>query len=364
MRNKIFISIFMYVFSILGLIAQIQVTTLPSLGTNEEAKKKWGLAIHGGAGTIIKENMTPELEAAYTQKLNEALNVGYALLEKGGSAIDAVEASIEIMEDSPLFNAGKGSVFTNKGTNEMDAAIMDGAKLKAGSVAGVKTVKNPIKAARAVMDKSEHVMLSGEGADAFAKKVGLKIVDQKYFYDEKRWKQWQDVLKAEEKEEMQKNTKEEKGKKEEVQEEVSEPINKKHGTVGCVALDKKGNLAAGTSTGGMTNKKYGRIGDAPVIGAGTYANNKTCAVSCTGHGEFFIRYTVASTVSAMMQYGNKKIYDAANTIINVQLPAVGGEGGLIAIDANGNVTMPFNTSGMYRGFKLNDNTQYIGIYKK
>ncbi len=361
MRNKFFVTISVYTFSILGLIAQIQVTTLPAMGKTE-VEKKWGLVIHGGAGTIVKENMTEELEAAYTQKLNEALKAGYAILEKGGSALDAVEASIEIMEDSPLFNAGKGSVFTNKGTNEMDAAIMDGAKLKAGSVAGVKAVQNPIKAARAVMDKSEHVMLSGDGADAFAKKVGLKIVDQKYFYDEKRWKQLQDALKAEEKAEVKKNRKEE--KVEEVDEEASEPIDKKHGTVGCVALDKKGNLAAGTSTGGMTNKKYGRIGDAPVIGAGTYANNKTCAVSCTGHGEFFIRYTVASTVSAMMQYGNKKLNDAANTVINVQLQEVGGEGGLIAIDAYGNVSMPFNTKGMYRGFKLSDNTQYIGIYKK
>jgi L-asparaginase / beta-aspartyl-peptidase len=363
MRNKLFVSISVYTFSIFGLMAQIQVTALPQLGKTE-AEKKWGLVIHGGAGTIVKENMTPELEAAYTKKLNEALNAGYAVLEKGGSALDAVEASIEIMEDSPLFNAGKGSVFTNKGTNEMDAAIMDGTKLKAGSVAGVKTVKNPIKAARAVMEKSEHVILSGDGADAFAKKTGLKIVDQKYFYDEKRWQQLQAALKAETNETDEKNIKEEKIKKEVTEDVVPEIIDKKHGTVGCVALDKKGNLAAGTSTGGMTNKKFGRIGDAPIIGAGTYANNKTCAVSCTGHGEYFIRYTAASTVSAMMQYGNKKLNDAANIVIHELLLEAGGEGGLIAIDANGNVAMPFNTKGMYRGIKLSDNTQYIGIYKK
>jgi L-asparaginase / beta-aspartyl-peptidase len=347
MQNRIFISAAIYVISTVNLISQVSTTVLPNL--NKTENKKWGLAIHGGAGTILKENMTPELEKAYTEKLNEALEKGYAILAKNGTAIEAVEATIKVLEDSPLFNAGKGSVFTSEGKNEMDAAIMDGSNMKAGSVAGVKTIKNPIAGARMVMEKSEHVMLSGDGADAFAKKMGLEIVDQKYFYDEKRWKQLQDVLNAE--------------KKAEPVKDIDPSIkDKKHGTVGCVALDKNGNLAAGTSTGGMTNKKYGRIGDAPIIGAGTYANNNTCAVSCTGHGEYFIRYTVAGSVSAMMEYGKAKLPVAANTMIKKVLVKAGGEGGLIAIDKDGNVTMPFNSAGMYRAYKVNEEKPFVGIY--
>jgi L-asparaginase / beta-aspartyl-peptidase len=355
-----FISLPIYLISIISVIGQVTTTVLPNLSKTEN--KKWGLAIHGGAGTILKKNMTPELEKAYTEKLNEALEKGYEILANHGSSVEAVEATIKILEDSPLFNAGKGSVFTNEGKNEMDAAIMDGSNMKAGSVAGVKTIKNPIAGARMVMEKSEHVMLSGDGADAFAKKMGLEIVNQEYFYDEKRWKQWQAVMKTEVKANEEKNSKEEKVKKDVVEDGATAPTDKKHGTVGCVALDRKGNLAAGTSTGGMTNKKYGRIGDAPIIGAGTYANNNTCAVSCTGHGEYFIRYTVARNVSAMMEYGNVKLPIAANTIIKKVLVKAGGEGGLIAIDKDGNVTMPFNSAGMYRAYKLKDEKSFIGIY--
>jgi L-asparaginase / beta-aspartyl-peptidase len=347
MQNRMFILVVFSFISIANIMAQVTPTVLPNLSKTED--KKWGLAIHGGAGTILKENMTAELEKAYTEKLNEALEKGYGILAKNGTAVEAVEATIKILEDSPLFNAGKGSVFTNEGKNEMDAAIMDGSNMKAGSMAGVKTIKNPIAGARLVMEKSEHVMLSGDGADAFAKKMDLEIVNQKYFYDEKRWKQLQDVLNAE--------------KKAEPVKDIDPNIkDKKHGTVGCVALDKKGNLAAGTSTGGMTNKKYGRIGDAPIIGAGTYANNNTCAVSCTGHGEYFIRYTVASNVSAMMEYGKAKLPVAANTMIKKVLLNAGGEGGLIAIDKYGNVTMPFNSAGMYRAYKVIGEKSFIGIY--
>jgi len=245
----------------------------------------FAIAIHGGAGTITRKNMTPEKESAYRSKLEEALNTGFAILENGGSSLNAVEATIRIMEDSDLFNAGKGAVFTNAGTNELDASIMDGSNLKAGAVAGIKTVKNPISAARKVMEKTWHVMLSGDGADQFAKEQNLKIVDPSYFYTQQRW----DSLKKTQ--------------------------AKKHGTVGCVALDKHGNLAAGTSTGGLTNKQWGRIGDSPIIGAGTYANNETCAVSGTGQGEYFIRGNVAYDVSAVMEYENVSVGKAARGIL-------------------------------------------------
>ncbi len=331
--------------------AQAPVANLQTI-IEEEKKQKFGLVIHGGAGTILKANMTSELEAAYKERLNAALSAGYTILEKGGKAIDAVEATIKILEDSPLFNAGKGSVFSNAGKNEMDAAIMDGSNMKAGCMAGVKTIKNPISGARAVMEKSEHVMLSGEGADLFAKQIGLEIVDQKYFYDEKRWLQFQKVLKAE------------KANQAPIKDIDPNIKDKKHGTVGCVALDMQGNLAAGTSTGGMTNKKFGRIGDAPIIGAGTYANNTTCAISCTGHGEYFIRYTVASNVSAMMEYGGKNLKEAADIMINAKLLNAKGEGGLIAIDKDANVTMPFNSAGMYRGYWVSDGRPVIQIYKE
>ena len=323
---------------------------------NTIMKQNFGIVIHGGAGTILKKNLTPELEKEYTEKLNEALNVGYEILEKGGSAIDAVTEAIKIMEDSPLFNAGKGSVFTHDGKNEMDASIMDGKTLKAGSVAGVRTIKNPVTAAKLVMEKSEHVMMAGKGAESFASQNGCEIVDTNYFFTQKRWDQLQEAIK---------------------QEKVTldhddttsyvfpdEFNDKKYGTVGAVALDKNGNLAAATSTGGMTNKKYGRVGDSPIIGAGTYANNKTCAVSCTGHGEYFIRNVVAYDVSAKMEYEKKSLTDAADDIVNKKLKEQKGDGGLIAIDSKGNVAMTFNTEGMYRGFKTSEGKSEVKIYKE
>ncbi|MAO86488.1 MAG: beta-aspartyl-peptidase [Candidatus Marinimicrobia bacterium] len=301
----------------------------------EKAEQPYGLAIHGGAGTITRENMSTEKEAEYISKLTAALKTGYAILENGGSGLDAVEATIKVMEDSPLFNAGKGAVFTGAGTNELDASIMDGATLQGGAVAGVKTVKNPISAARKVMEKTWHVLLAGEGADAFAKEQGLDIVDNSYFHTEHRFKS---LIKAKEKE------------------------MEKHGTVGCVALDKKGNLAAGTSTGGLTNKRWGRVGDSPIIGAGTYASNETCAVSATGQGEYFIRGSVAFDIAAQMDYEKKSVQTAAQAVID-KLTERGGTGGVIVMDSKGNIAMPFNTEGMYRGFYLNDGELTVKIYK-
>jgi len=307
-----------------------------------QEKPEYVIVIHGGAGLIKKENMTDEKEAAYTEKLNEALAVGEAKLKNGGTAIETVIAVINIMENSPLFNAGKGAVFTHEGKNEMDASIMDGKTLNAGAVAGITDVKNPITLAYTIMIKSKHVMLSGKGASRFAKEQGLEIVDPSYFYTKNRWESLQRVIEREKKK--------------------LENEKEKHGTVGCAVLDKYGNLAAGTSTGGMTNKQYGRIGDSPVIGAGTYANNATCAVSCTGHGEFFIRYVVAHSVSALMEYKNLSLQDAGNEIINNVLKPVGGTGGLISVDKNGNVAMPFNTPGMFRGYIKSTGEKEVRIY--
>ncbi|HIN02822.1 MAG TPA: isoaspartyl peptidase/L-asparaginase [Candidatus Marinimicrobia bacterium] len=301
------------------------------LGPNE-TQSNFAIAIHGGAGTITRENMTAEKELAYRFKLAEALNTGYTILKNGGTSLDAVEVTIRVMEDSELFNAGKGAVFTNAGTNELDASIMDGSNLMAGAVAGVKTVKNPISAARKVMEETWHVMLSGDGADKFAQEQNLEVVDPIYFYTQRRW----DSLKKTQ--------------------------AKKHGTVGCVALDKHGNLAAGTSTGGLTNKQWGRIGDSPIIGAGTYANNQTCAVSGTGQGEYFIRGNVAYDISAMMEYENTTVGEAARQVIG-KLSERGGEGGVIAMDSNGEISMPFNTAGMYRGFRKDGSPAKIFIYK-
>ena len=301
----------------------------------EKAEQSYGLVIHGGAGTITRENMSTEKEAEYISKLTAALKTGYAILENGGSGLDAVEATIKVMEDSPLFNAGKGAVFTGAGTNELDASIMDGATLQGGAVAGVKTVKNPISAARKVMEKTWHVLLAGEGADAFAKEQELDIVDNSYFHTEHRFKS---LIKAKEKE------------------------MEKHGTVGCVALDKKGNLAAGTSTGGLTNKRWGRVGDSPIIGAGTYASNETCAVSATGQGEYFIRGSVAFDIAAQMDYEKKSVQTAAQAVID-KLTERGGTGGVIVMDSKGNIAMSFNTEGMYRGFYLNDGELTVKIYK-
>jgi len=313
----------------LGLMGIIAFAILT--GSKDESVE-FSIAIHGGAGTITRKNMTQGKENAYRSKLKETLNVGYSILNKGGTSLDAVEATIRIMENSELFNAGKGAVFTNAGTNELDASIMDGRNLKAGAVARVKTVKNPISAARKVMEETWHVMLSGDGADKFAKEQGLDIVDPNYFYTQRRW----DSLKK-------------------IQVE-------KHGTVGCVALDKHGNLAAGTSTGGLTNKRWGRVGDSPIIGAGTYANNQTCAVSGTGQGEYFIRGNVAYDVSAIMEYKGKSVGEAAQNVIR-KLSDKGGNGGIITMDSKGNISMPFNTAGMYRGFRKAGQAPEIFIYK-
>lgn len=320
---------------------------------------KFVLVIHGGAGTILKSQMSAENELAYKNALAIALQTGYDTLKKGGSSLDAVEMAVRTMEDSPLFNAGKGSVFTHEGKNEMDAAIMNGKTLAAGAVASVTTIRNPISAARAVMEKSVHVMMVSKGAEQFAKSVGLKIVDPSYFYTERAWKA---LLKAKQEDSI-KTLKREKKK---APGALKQPANndEKYGTVGAVALDRYGNLAAATSTGGMTNKQFGRVGDSPVIGAGTYANNATCAISCTGWGEYFIRLVMAKTVSDMMEFKNYSLAQGANEMIMKKLPKSGGDGGLIAVDKNGNVVMVFNTEGMYRGYIKNDGKAAIKLYKE
>ena len=334
----------------------------------QDFSDKITLVIHGGAGTITRANMTPEQEKAYRAVLNTALQTGYAVLKNGGTSVNAVKATIMVMEDSPLFNAGKGAVFTNEGKNELDASVMEGKTLKAGAIAGVTTIKNPITAAIAVMEKSPHVLMAGKGADLFAKQQGLEIVDPGYFHTEARYKA---LLKAKQEESIElDHTEDTKNKiNKSPKSGYLSPDNliftegKKFGTVGCVALDKYGDLAAGTSTGGMTNKRYGRVGDAPIIGAGTYANNLTCAVSATGHGEFFIRSVVAYDISALMEYKGLSVEQAANEVVLKKLVQRGGEGGVIALDRNGNIAMPFNSEGMYRGFIKANGTSEIMIYK-
>jgi len=316
---------------------------------------KFILVIHGGAGTILKSQMSAEKEKAYQDGLKQALQDGHRILAAGGSALNAVEAVVKILENNPLFNAGKGAVFTHEGKNEMDAAIMDGKTLGAGSVAGVTTIKNPITAARAVMEKSNHVMMTGIGAEKFAASVGIEIVDPSYFYTPERWKNLQDAKKEDSLKAAAA------GKSSSYQ---FENKDYKFGTVGAVALDRYGNLAAATSTGGMTNKQYGRIGDAPIIGAGTYANNATCAVSCTGWGEYFIRLVVAKSISDMMEYKGMSVKAAADEMIFKKVPALGGDGGLIVLDNKGNFAMPFSTDGMYRGYIKEDGSFEIKIYKE
>ncbi len=313
------------------------------------------IVIHGGAGTILKKNMTPERESAYKTKLEEAIRVGYSILENGGTSLDAVEKTINVMENSPLFNAGKGAVFTNAETNELDASIMDGKTLNAGASAGTTTVKNPINLARAVMEKSPHVMLSGKGAEQFAKEQNLEIVNPEYFHTENRMRSLKRI-KDSKKIELDNDNK--------IAFYDTNIKDYKFGTVGCVALDKHGNLAAGTSTGGMTNKRWGRIGDSPIIGAGTYANNNTCAVSSTGWGEYFIRAMVAHDISALMDYKGLSLEEATKEVIQKKLPELGGDGGIIAVDKNGNIAMEFNTAGMYRA-NMNDKGELtIEIYEK
>lgn len=308
----------------------------------------YAIAIHGGAGTLMTGSVSPEKEKAYHEKISEALLAGYSLLSKGGSAIDAVEAAVRVLEDSPLFNAGKGSVFNCDGINEMDAAIMNGKNLKAGAIAEVHTIRNPITAARAVMEKSKHVLLASAGAEKFAKECGLEIVDPSYFYDEERHKQWM-------------ATKDNDANYSWAGDGTT-PDAKKYGTVGAVALDTQGNLAAATSTGGINNKKFGRVGDSPIIGAGTYANNKTCAVSCTGEGEFFIRNVVAYDISALMEYKGLTLAQATAEVMK-KVALLGGEGGLISIDIQGNISTPFNTSSMFRGWINISGEKYTGVFR-
>src|SRR5258705_3489837 len=312
--------------------------------------KKIGLAIHGGDGTIERSEIPPEKEREYRAGLERALTAGYAILKRGGSSLDATEAAVRVLEDDPHFNAGKCSVFTSAGTNEMDAAITDGKTLAAGAVAALKHVKNPISLARLVMEKSGHVMMDGEGAEAFAKENGIELVDQKYFFTQERWDALQKIKAA------QKKRMGGAGKAFIITDQD------RHGTVGAVARDKNGNLAAATSTGGTTNKRPGRVGDSPAIGAGTYANNATCAVSATGDGEYFIRATVGHDVSALMEYRGMSLAEAAQTVLD-KVAKLGGTGGLIAIDRPGNFALPFNTSGMYRG-DVDPNGKLVGeIYK-
>jgi beta-aspartyl-peptidase (threonine type) len=333
----------------------IAILMIAALNVNAQ-QKKYVMVIHGGAGTILKKNMTPEKEAAYIAALTQALQAGYQQIQSGKSSLDAVEATIHVMEDSPLFNAGKGAVFTHDGRNELDAAIMNGKTLQAGAIAGVTTIKNPISAARAVMEKSEHVMMVGDGADKFAKEVGLEIVNPKFFWTQERWNGLQKALK----EDSAKAVLDHGSKKSMLL--GTQNHDYKFGTVGCVALDKAGNLAAGTSTGGMTNKKYGRVGDAPIIGAGTYCNNETAGISCTGWGEYYIRNVVAKTISDLMEYKGLSVAEAAK-IVQDKVGKMGGDGGLIALDRRGNVTMPFNTEGMYRGCITADGKVEVYIYK-
>ena len=311
--------------------------------------KPIAIVIHGGAGKIDRDALTPERERLYHSTLEQSLRAGHAILARGGSALDAVEAAIVVMEDAPVFNAGKGSVFTAEGKNELDASIMDGRALQAGAVGGVTTVKNPIRAARAVMEKSPHVLFTNKGAEKFAADHGLEIVDPKYFFTERRWKQ------------MQKWRKQQEAKPQ----ASTEPDQHADyfGTVGCVALDAQGNLATGTSTGGMTGKRFGRIGDSPIIGAGTYADNRTAGISCTGHGEYFIRHAVAHDIPARMAYKQESLAKAAHDVVQTVLKPAGGSGGIIGIDTHGNVVMEFNTPAMSRGYIDRDGKTKTAIFK-
>lgn len=318
------------------------IALLFTAGSNIRAQgqKKYALVLHGGAGVMAKETMTPDRQAEYLKVLNRALQVGDSVLAAGGTGMTAVEKTIMVMEDSPLFNAGKGAVFTHEGTVELDASVMDGKTLAAGAVAGIKDIKNPIRLARAVMEKSEHVLLTGSGASQFAVEQGFTLVPNSYFYTEPRRQQLQELLKK----------------------EREAGVNDKHGTVGCVALDSYGNIAAGTSTGGMTNKKYGRIGDSPIIGAGTYANNLTGGFSCTGHGEYYIRLGFSRDISALMEYRQLDIQKACQQEIE-KLTQLGGTGGVIGLDKAGNIAMEFNTSGMFRGYIKSNGEKMTAIFK-
>lgn len=313
---------------------------------------RFTIVIHGGAGTILRKDMTPELEQAYLKGLGDALARGHAILESGGSAVDAVKAATIALEDNILFNAGRGSVFTKKGLHEMDAAIMEGKSLAAGAVACVRNIRNPVELASEVMNHTNHVFLSGEGANEFAIKRGLKLEPDEYFFSQFRYDQWKSIRDSDN------------YSLDHSQDKLEELMkNKKFGTVGAVACDQEGSIAAATSTGGMTNKKFGRIGDTPVIGSGTYANNKTCAVSCTGHGEPFIRAVAAYDVSCLMEYKGYTLQRACEEVVFKKLMALNGEGGLIAVDAQGTPAMVFNSAGMYRAFRSSDGSYEMAIYK-
>jgi len=311
-----------------------------------------GFIIHGGAGVIAKTSMTPDKEKQFRAKLEEAVLTGYRALQAGRSSLDAVETAIRILEDSPLFNAGKGAVFNHEGKNELDASIMDGKTLGAGAVAGLRHVKNPITLARAVMEKSPHVMMVGDGAEQFAKEQKIELVDEKYFFTQERWDQLQEVLKEEKA----------KAAKPATAAAASRLSVNRFGTVGAVALDKNGNIAAGTSTGGMTNKKYGRVGDSPIIGAGTYANNDTCGVSATGSGEYFIRLGVARDICSLMEYSALPVQAAADRVIKQKLTKLGGNGGIIAMDKFGNMAISYNSEGMYRAYIDKNGKPVVEIY--
>lgn len=347
--------------STLCVAAALGLMTATTVAQPSVPMKPYGLVIHGGAGVIQREQMSPELEAEYRAKLAEALQAGYAILERGGAALDAVIAAVQVMEDSPLFNAGKGAVFNADGICELDASIMNGRTLQAGAVAGLRRVKSPIQLARDVMENSPHVMMIGEGAEKFAASRGYEFVPNEYFHTERRRQQLERAKKAESRADNGTAS---------VPLELSSPgisdtdwflRETKYGTVGCVALDREGNLAAGTSTGGMTNKKFGRVGDVPVIGAGTYANNATCAVSSTGWGEFFIRATVAHDIAAQMEYLGRDVHSAAQATL-AKVARLGGDGGVIALDRAGNISMEFNSEGMYRGAKISGRPEVIAIY--
>jgi L-asparaginase / beta-aspartyl-peptidase len=320
---------------------------IPPTEPRPPGEPRWGMVIHGGAGTILRANMTPEMEREYTAALENALHAGHRILADGGSALDAVEATVRLLEDAPMFNAGRGAVFTSDGRNELDASIMDGATLRAGAVAGVTRVKNPITLARIVMERSVHVMMAREGAEAFGQEHGIEMVDPSWFRTELRWRQLEQARERE---------------RAGAALPQREDDDARFGTVGAVALDRSGNLAAATSTGGMTNKRFGRIGDSPLIGAGTYADDM-CGVSATGHGEFFIRNVVAYDICARMRYAGASLQNAASEVVMQRLASQNADGGVIAMDRYGNVAMPFNSAGMYRGRISADGTPHVAIYR-
>lgn len=339
-------------YGLLGCCLVLFVACDPATSQQTSASGKVAIVMHGGAGTIRPENMTPELEAEYRSKIEEALQTGYAMLQNESTSLDAIVAAVHVLEESPLFNAGKGAVYTHSAEHELDASIMDGRTRNAGAVSGVKTIKSPIALARLVMEQSQHVMLSGAGAEEFAAQHNVETVPNAYFNTDRRFRQLERAKAREA------NTAAVIENKAEL--DVDEF---KFGTVGAVALDQFGNLAAATSTGGRTNKRFGRVGDSPIIGAGTYADNATCGVSATGHGEYFMRGVVAHDIAAMMRYSNASLEDAANKVIMDDLTELGGTGGVVAMDAQGNIAMPFNTAGMYRGYIDTEGNVVVQIYK-